>query len=73
VRQALLVFCQVYLTAPAGGRQFGGRSVPGGFFAVTPAWWVAARASLLAQPNAMLLWAVTIAVTTLGWFWHRFR
>ncbi len=26
------------------------------FMVVTPAWWVAARAGLLPQPNAMLLW-----------------
>jgi hypothetical protein len=43
------------------------------FMAVTPAWWVAARAGLLPQPDAMILWCVTVGVTTIGWFWHRYR
>ena len=48
--------------------------VGGGLFlAVTPTWWVAARAGLLPQPDAMILWVVTVSVMTLGWFWHRYR
>ena len=48
--------------------------VGGGLFmAVTPAWWVAARAGMLPQPDAMILWVVTMVVMTLGWFWHRYR
>jgi hypothetical protein len=43
------------------------------FITVTPAWWVAARAGLLPQPDAMVLWCVTMAVITIGWFWHRYR
>jgi hypothetical protein len=48
--------------------------VGGGLFlAVTPAWWVAARAGLLSQPDAMILWSVFVAAMTIGWFWHRYR
>jgi hypothetical protein len=43
------------------------------FMTVTPAWWVAARAGLLPQPDAMVLWCVAMGVTTIGWFWHRYR
>jgi len=52
---------------------FGRRVGAGLFLAVTPAWWVAARASLLPQPNAMILWLVTMLVTSFGWSWHRSR
>ncbi len=41
------------------------------FMVVTPAWWVAARAGLLPQPNAMLLWIAAIAVSATGYFWRR--
>lgn len=43
------------------------------FFIVTPAWWVAARAGLLPQPNAMLLWFVTLWVVAITSFWRRYR
>lgn len=43
------------------------------FAVVTPAWWVAARAGLLPQPNAMILWAAVNLVWTAGWFWRRSR
>lgn len=43
------------------------------FAVVTPAWWVAARAGLLPQPNAMILWFVVNVVWTIGWFWRRNR
>jgi hypothetical protein len=52
---------------------FGRRIGAGVFLAVTPAWWVAARADLLPQPNAMILWLVTMFVTSVGWSWHRSR
>jgi len=41
------------------------------FIVVTPAWWVAARAGLLPQPNAMLLWVVAVALSATGYFWRR--
>ncbi len=41
--------------------------------ALTPAWWVLARAGLLPQPDAMLLWLVFVVAMTIGWFWHRNR
>jgi hypothetical protein len=41
------------------------------FLTVTPAWWVAARAGLLPQPNAMLLWLVAGWVSAIGYFWRR--
>lgn len=43
------------------------------FAAVTPAWWVAARAGLLPQPDAMILWAVVNVIWGIGWFWRRNR
>lgn len=43
------------------------------FYIVTPAWWVAARAGLLPQPNAMLLWFVTMWVLAITSFWRRYR
>jgi hypothetical protein len=43
------------------------------FFTVTPAWWVAARAGLLPQPNAMVLWVVTMGVAAITSFWRRWR
>jgi xanthosine utilization system XapX-like protein len=43
------------------------------FFTVTPAWWVAARAGLLPQPNAMLLWVVAVGAGAIGYFWRRSR
>lgn len=43
------------------------------FYTVTPAWWVAARAGLLPQPNAMVLWLVTLLVAAIGVFWRRYR
>lgn len=43
------------------------------FMAVTPAWWVAARAGLLPQPNAMILWCGFLAAMTIGYFWRRNR
>jgi hypothetical protein len=52
---------------------FGSLFGHGLFITVTPAWWVAARAGLLPQPDAMVLWCVTMAVITIGWFWHRYR
>jgi hypothetical protein len=43
------------------------------FYTVTPAWWVAARADLLPQPNAMVLWLVTLWVVLITSFWRRYR
>jgi len=40
---------------------------------VTPAWWVAARAGLAPQPDAMILWMAAIMVSTIGWSWQRHR
>lgn len=51
-----------------------GSVVGAGFFtAVTPAWWIAARAGLAPQPDAMVLWLITMAAITLVWFWRRYR
>jgi hypothetical protein len=50
---------------------FGFLAAGGLFLAVTPAWWVGARAGLLPQPDAMVLWLGTVAVTGIGWFWRR--
>ena len=52
---------------------FGSLFGHGLFITVTPAWWVAARAGLLPQPDAMVLWGVMMTVITIGWFWHRYR
>ena len=52
---------------------FGSLFGHGLFITVTPAWWVAARAGLLPQPDAMVLWCVTMVVITIGWLWHRYR
>jgi hypothetical protein len=41
------------------------------FMVATPAWWVAARAGLLPQPNAMLLWVLAVGVSATGYFWRR--
>ena len=41
------------------------------FLTVTPAWWVAARAGLLPQPNAMVLWLAAGWVSAIGYFWRR--
>jgi MFS family permease len=43
------------------------------FYTATPAWWVAARAGLLPQPNAMFLWFVTLWVVAIISFWRRYR
>jgi hypothetical protein len=43
------------------------------FAVLTPAWWVAARAGLLPQPNAMVLWFAVNVIWTIGWFWRRNR
>ena len=50
---------------------FGRNAATGVFLAVTPAWWVAARAGLLPQPDAMLLWVLIMVVSTIGWTWRR--
>jgi hypothetical protein len=48
--------------------------VAGGMFlAVTPSWWIAARAGLLPQPNAMVLWIFFVAAMSIGWFCHGYR
>jgi len=52
---------------------FGSLLGHGLFITVTPAWWIAARAGLLPQPDAMLLWCITMAVISIGWFWRRYR
>ncbi len=52
---------------------FGRNAATGVFLAVTPAWWVAARAGLLPQPDAMVLWILTMMVSTIGWSWQRYR
>ena len=41
------------------------------FLTVTPAWWVAARAGPLPQPNAMVLWLAAGWVSAIGYFWRR--
>jgi hypothetical protein len=50
---------------------FGRNAATGVFLAVTPAWWVAARAGLAPQPDAMLLWILTMVVSSIGWTWRR--
>jgi hypothetical protein len=50
---------------------FGRNAATGVFLAVTPAWWVAARAGLAPQPDAMILWILTMVVSTIGWSWRR--
>jgi hypothetical protein len=45
----------------------------GAFLAVTPAWWIAWRAGLMPQPDAMLLWILTMVVSTIGWSWRRYN
>jgi len=50
---------------------FGRRVGTGVFLAVTPAWWVAARAGLLPQPDAMVLWVGIYVVTSIAWSWRR--
>ena len=50
---------------------FGRNAAAGMFFAVTPAWWIAARAGLMPQPDAMVLWMLTMLVSTIGWSWRR--
>ena len=52
---------------------FGRRIGAGVFFAITPAWWVAARAGLAPQPDAMILWVVIQIVVTFAWSWRRYR
>ena len=52
---------------------FGILAGAGLFLAVTPVWWVAARAGLLPMPDAMVLWCVTVGVWTIGAFWHAHR
>lgn len=43
------------------------------FIAVTPAWWLAARAGLVPPPDAMVLWFATVIVLGTAYFWHRNR
>jgi hypothetical protein len=46
----------------------------GGIFTtMTPAWWLAARADLLPQPNAMALWCATVAAMASVALWYQFR
>ena len=52
---------------------FGRNAAAGVFLAVTPAWWVAARAGLLPQPDAMALWILTMVVSSIGWSWRRYH
>jgi hypothetical protein len=52
---------------------FGRNAATGVFLALTPAWWVAARAGLMPQPDAMILWIITMVVSTIGWSWQRYR
>jgi hypothetical protein len=41
------------------------------FLTLAPARWVAARAGLLPQPNAMVLWCAASGVSAIGYFWRR--
>lgn len=50
---------------------FGSLVGAGLFTTVTPAWWVAARAGLMPQPDAMLLWSITMIAVSIAWFWRR--
>ena len=51
-----------------------GRSIGVGvFFALTPAWWVAARAGLVPQPDAMILWVIVQIVVSAAWPWRRYH
>lgn len=52
---------------------FGSIAGAGLFTALAPAWWVAARAGLVPQPDAMILWVITVAAITIGWVWRRNR
>jgi hypothetical protein len=45
----------------------------GVFTTVTPAWWVAARADLLPQLDAMVLWVIVMGISAIAWLWHRNR
>ena len=52
---------------------FGRNAAAGVFLAVTPAWWVAARAGLAPQPDAMALWILAMLVSSVGWTWRRYN
>lgn len=52
---------------------FGRNAATGVFLAVTPAWWVASRAGLAPQPDAMVLWMLTMVVSSIGWGWRRYN
>ena len=52
---------------------FGRNAAAGVFLAVTPAWWVAARAGLTPQPDAMVLWLLAMFVSSIGWSWRRYN
>ncbi|HUK02092.1 MAG TPA: hypothetical protein VLW26_07450 [Steroidobacteraceae bacterium] len=43
------------------------------FVILTPAWWVAARAGLMPQPDAMILWIAAVTVSAIGYFWRKNR
>jgi hypothetical protein len=52
---------------------FGRNAAAGVFLAVTPAWWIAARAGLMPQPDAMVLWIAVMMVSSIGWSWRRYN
>jgi asparagine N-glycosylation enzyme membrane subunit Stt3 len=52
---------------------FGRNAAAGVFLAVTPAWWVAARAGLAPHPDAMALWILILLVSSIGWAWRRYN
>jgi len=52
---------------------FGRNAAAGVFLAVTPAWWVAARAGLAPQPDAMVLWILAMVVSSIGLAWRRYH
>lgn len=43
------------------------------FTALAPVWWIAARAGLVPQPDAMVLWLITMIAISVGWIWRRSR
>jgi hypothetical protein len=49
---------------------FGRNAALGVFLAVTPAWWIAWRAGIAPQPDAMILWLLAMLVSTAGWSWR---
>lgn len=52
---------------------FGSVVGAGIFTALAPAWWVAARTGLVAHPDPMVLWLITMFAIGVAWIWRRSR